>query len=286
MSDGGAAGGADSVGGVDSGSGAADASAVGAGDFGGGVDASQAASFAASVEVAQAATNTTANIAATDRQVGYGDKPGGVAVRDLDDLTKEDVAAKIDAHLKAYDPPQNRAPLKDALDLAVAYKAQGGIVDFDSIRNNPKLDGRSQAEVTVAEKYANTLAVASGNIRALNRESINYGAELYETLRTIDNAQQGPMLIGDPKDRMAFGLIVDQQMARIHHLSGVDIVKDAAFQDVMKAAGYGDLFAEARQVINLINEGKISGSRPGSRPGWVRPSDPDQQIPGLSPFGL
>lgn len=276
---------ASGTGSADQGSAAAGAAAAGAGN----IDAAQAASFNASLNAAKAEANAVGGVSATDKnhgtahvtnqeQAGYGDIVGGVAISDLGNRTEAEIVAKIDEHMGTYEPAQNPNALKDALDLAVAYKAQGGSVDFGRIQNDPKLDGRAQAEVAVAERRANILASASGSINALNDEGINYGAELYQTLKTVDNAQPDTVLAGDPSEAMAFGLILDQQVARRQHLSGVDIVKDTAFQQVMSAAGYDNLFAEARRTINLMDDGTLRGSKPGSRPGWVGDPTPSIQV--------
>ncbi len=205
-----------------------------------------------------AAINDFMEAYSRSNKIGYGDFPGDVSFMDLDDLSEEDAAAKIGAHLDSYGP-ENEFGLEDALDLAVAYTAQGGTVDFGLIEQHPNLDVHDQAYVRVTEQHATAMAAASNTISVLNENGENFGAEIYESLRAIDVASSQPSL--SPEQRFGldpdvpFGVPPEQPTATPAGVVAYEIIKDytrmlstpafvdsqklSAMRETFRAAGYG-----------------------------------------------
>lgn len=164
-------------------------------------------------------------------KVGYGDTPGGVPIGELRNLSPGHVRERVNSHLDAYQRG-NGGSLDDALDLSVAYRAQGGgNSGFQAIHDRFGQASHEGLEATVAQRRADTLNTVSPYIRTLNGNNDNYGAQIYDALRTIDNAS-------DP-DAAAFAAFRINGARSRTDMSGLGMSENAVFNGVMDAAGHG-----------------------------------------------
>lgn len=145
--------------------------------------------------------------------IGYGDQPLGVPVSQISRLTSADaqaaVGARLDAFRAAATPAAQDAALQDALNGAYAFRVQGGDAGpFDRIAERVAGDPRAEVELKVARDRAEAIVAAgvSGNIRALNDNGVNFGAQLYALQRSVTNDPDnalGP--IGRALDGLRYG---------------------------------------------------------------------------------
>jgi hypothetical protein len=179
-------------------------------------------------------------------RIGYGDQPTGVPIYDLARQTNEQLFDFVDQKLDAY----RRAPtaaagdqaLDEALDAAYAHRIQGGDgTAFDRILAQLTGDPRGEISARVVRRRADQLvdSGASGHIRALNRDNLNFGAELQALQRVIEN---------DPDN--AYGhiahLALDLKLNE-HLLSTVPM--KLAFGKLMTRMGYGPDLSAANAAI-------------------------------------
>jgi hypothetical protein len=179
---------------------------------------------------------------APEPQIGYGDKPGGIPFGELHTKSPDDIRQQVNRNLDDYQKTGNPASFTGALDLAVAYRAQGGDNSgFDAINARFAPNSREGLEAKVAQRRADILYGGKGEIRALNKNGVNYGTQLYGMLRNIENST-------DPEGaayRTARGTLVDLK----NDPSGIGSSKSGAFRGVMDRAGYNRLVTEANLNI-------------------------------------
>ncbi len=179
---------------------------------------------------------------APEPQIGYGDKPGGIPFGELHTKSPDDIRQQVNRNLDDYQKTGNPASFRGAVDLSVAYRAQGGDNSgFDAINARFGPDSREGLEAKVAQRRADILPGGKGEIRALNKNGVNYGTQLYGMLRNIENST-------DPEGaayRTARGTLVDLK----NDPSGIGSSKSGAFRGVMDRAGYNRLVTEANLNI-------------------------------------
>ena len=153
---------------------------------------------AAAVDPRSTAPATDPRSAAPD-QVGYGDRPLGVPVSEISRMSEADAAAHVDDRLAAYHAAPDRAAkdqaLDRALDAAYAWRVQGGSAAlFQRIADAVADDYQDALTARVVRDRADAIAATgiSGNIRALNNNGVNFGAQMHALQRAIardpDNA--------------------------------------------------------------------------------------------------
>jgi hypothetical protein len=169
-------------------------------------------------------------------QIGYGDQPLGVPVSGISRLTEADAAAFVDQQLAEYrnatDRAAQTAALDRALNAAYAWRAQGGdVAPFQQIMDAVAGDPHDAITAQVVRDRANAIVASgiAGNIRALNNNGVNFGAQIHELQRAIDQ---------DPDN--AYGIISGAYSAmRAAPDTGVAMIEMSAFRQAMSGIGYG-----------------------------------------------
>jgi hypothetical protein len=175
-------------------------------------------------------------------QIGYGDQPLGVPVSGISRLTEADAAAFVDERLAEYRNATDRAAKDAALDRALnaayAWRAQGGdVAPFQQIMDAVAGDPRDAITAQVVRDRANAIVASgiAGNIRALNNNGVNFGAQIHELQYAIDQ---------DPDN--AYGIISRAYSAlRGGTDSGVNMIETSAFRQAMSGLGYGPELQDA-----------------------------------------
>jgi hypothetical protein len=173
-------------------------------------------------------------------QIGYGDRPLGVPVSGIGRLTEADAAAFVDERLAEYrnatDPTARNQALDRALDAAYAWRVQGGdVAPFQRIMDAVDTHDRFTAQVVRDRANAVVASGIAGNIRALNNNGVNFGAQIHELQRAIDQ---------DPDN--AYGIISGAYSAmRAAPDTGVAMIEMSAFRQAMSGIGYGPELQDA-----------------------------------------
>lgn len=100
------------------------------------------------------------------------------------------VGQRVDAFRTAATPGEQDAALQNALNGAYAFPVQGGDPGaFDRVAEGVAGDPRAEIELKVARDRAEAIVAAgvAGNIRALNDNGVNFGAQLYALQRSVSN---------------------------------------------------------------------------------------------------
>jgi hypothetical protein len=206
-------------------------------------------------------------------QIGYGDRPLGVPVSEIGRLTEADAATYVGDRLAEYHNAADRTAknqaLDRALDAAYAWRVQGGdAASFQRIIDSVAGDQQDALTAQVVRDRAEAIVAAgiSGNIRALNNNGVNFGAQIHELQRAI--AQ-------DPDN--AAGVISHAYSAlRNSPDNAVTWVESGAFRQAMSGLGYGREVQDATTAYNaqlesdrIAERAALSRMSPGERASYM-----------------
>ena len=248
--------------------------------------APSAALFDPAAEDGVAAPAADPRSAAPD-QIGYGDWPLGVPVSEISRMSEADAAAHVDDRLAAYHAAPDRAAkdqaLDRALDAAYAWRVQGGSAAlFQRIADAVAGDYQDALTARVVRDRADAIAATgiSSNIRALNNNGVNFGAQMHALQRAIAR---------DPDN--ASGLI-SRAFSTLRNSpdSAVTWIGTGAFRQGMSGLGYGRELQDATAAYNARQEGDRIAERaavarmsPGERASHVAGKVLDAGAIGLGP---
>jgi hypothetical protein len=221
--------------------------------------------------------------AAAAPQIGYGDQPLGVPVSQIGQLTDADAAAFVDERLAEYrnasDAVAKDQALDRALNAAYAWRVQGGdTAPFDRIMDAVASEPRDAIMAQVVRDRANAIVDAgiAGNIRALNNNGVNFGAQIHELQRAI--AQ-------DPDN--AYGVISRAYSAmRADPGTGVGMIEMGAFRQAMSGIGYGQELQDATtnyaarlEADQIAERAALARMSPGERFSYMVGQAMDAGVP-------
>lgn len=164
-------------------------------------------------------------------------------------------------------PAEQDAALQEALNGAYAYRVQGGdATPFDRIAERVAGDPRAEIEVKVARDRAEAIVAAgvSGNIRALNNSGVNFGAQLYELQRTVNN---------DPDN--AFGAI-SRALDGLRYGEGAGSAVNDIQAGAMRQALTGLGFGREVQDAAVFDAARTEAARIEQRQALARMTPPER----------
>lgn len=224
--------------------------------------------------------------------IGYGDQPLGVPVSQISRLTSADAQAAVGARLDAFGaaatPAAQDAALQDALNGAYAFRVQGGDAGpFDRIAERVAGDPRAEVELKVARDRAEAIVAAgvSGNIRALNDNGVNFGAQLYALQRSVTNDPDNAL---GPIGRALDGLRYGEGAG-----SAVNDIQAGATRQALTGLGFGRevqdataLDAARTEAAQIQQRQALAAMTPAERLSYIAGQAADAGLAGLGGLAL
>jgi hypothetical protein len=190
--------------------------------------------------------------AAEPGQIGYGHRPLGVPVSQISRWSEAEAAAYVENRLNEYRNAANQAAkdkaLDRALDSAYAWRVQGGgSAPFQRIMDAVAGDKQDSLTAQAVRGRAEAIVASgiSGNIRALNDNGVNFGAQIHALQRAIDQ---------NPDN--AYG-VISRTLSALRNSpdNAVTWIETGAFRQAMSGLGYGRELQDATAAYNAKQEG-------------------------------